>query len=356
MSQRKASLLAEAEGRGLEAKPTMTIKALEELLAANPPKAETASKQASAADSPDPDEQEVLSDDSPEGPVEDEDKTFTKAGKRSAKAAAEAEAEAARQARRQTSDDEPAKPSKPAKPVKPPRSKLERRSKGYRRAHQQLEANKVYDLAEAVEAIIKTSTTKFDSSVEVAVALGVDVRQADQNIRSSVTLPAGSGRRLRIAVIGSADDLQAGQQAGADVIGDDDFWQNLDQGQFNFDLLIATPQSMAKLGPYAKLLGPRGLMPNPKSGTVTRDVARAVTEAKLGRVEYRADETGVVHLAVGKVSFGSQKLTDNLQAFLADLRANQPSSLKGKIYIKSIYLTTTMGPSLRLANNAGVRA
>ena len=352
MSQRKASLLAEAEGRGLEAKPTMTIKALEELLAANPAAADDADANSPVeSNQPDQTDQPVKE---AELEGEDEDKTFTKAGKRSAKAVAETEAEAARQARRQADSDE--EPAKPKKPIHPPRSRLERRGKGYRQAHKQLEIAKVYDLSEAVEAIIKTAVTKFDSSVEVAVALGVDIRQADQNIRSSVILPAGSGRRLKIAVVGSADDLQAGQQAGADIISDDDFWQNLDQGQFNFDLLIATPQSMAKLGPYAKFLGPRGLMPNPKSGTVTRDVARAVTEAKLGRVEYRADETGVVHLAIGKVSFGSQKLTDNLQAFLADLRANQPSTLKGKTYIKSIYLTTTMGPSLRLANNAGARA
>ncbi len=356
MSQRKADLLDQATSRGLNVSPTMTIKALEALLVANPAADDDGLSVSGPVelDESDPDDQPVKD---AGAETEDEDKTFTKAGKRSAKAVAEAGAEAARQARHQATDDEPAElVTKPTKSVKPPRSRLERRSKGYRQAHQQLEADKVYDLPEAVEAIIKTSTTKFDSSVEVAVALGVDVRQADQNIRSSVTLPAGSGRRLRIAVIGSADDLQAGQQAGADIIGDDDFWQNLDRSQFNFDLLIATPQSMAKLGPYAKLLGPRGLMPNPKSGTLTRDVARAVTEAKLGRVEYRADETGVVHLAIGKVSFGPQKLADNLQAFLADLRANQPSSLKGKIYIKSIYLTTTMGPSLRLANNAGGRA
>lgn len=352
MSQRKSDLLDEAANRGLKTSPTMTIKALEELLAANPAIDETQAEEADKADLVAPAETETTAANATEEPGEEEEKTFAKAGKRSAKAVAEVEAEAARQARRQAADDQPAKPKKP---VKPPRSRLERRSKGYRQAQEQLEAKEVYDLQPAVEAIVKTSTTKFDSSVEVAVSLGVDVRQADQNIRSSVILPAGSGRRLKIAVVGSAADLEAGQKAGADIIGDDNFWQNLERGQFDFDLLVATPQSMAKLGPYAKFLGPRGLMPNPKSGTVTRDVARAVTEAKSGRVEYRADETGVVHLAIGKVSFGPQKLADNLQAFLADLRANQPATLKGKTYIKSIHLTTTMGPSIRLAANAGAR-
>lgn len=342
MSQRKADLITEATSRGLEVTPTMTIKVLEELLAANPPKEEAPVEGTDAADQPEAEAEEP-----------DEDRTFAKAGKRSAKAVAEAEAETARQTRRQTAETEA---EKPKKPIIPPRPKIERRSKAYRQAHQQLTPQKVYDLSEALEVIVKTATTKFDSSVEVAVALGVDVRQADQNIRSSVVLPSGSGRRLRIAVVGSPEDLAAGQKAGADIVADDNFWQNLDRGQFDFDLLVATPQSMAKLGPYAKVLGPRGLMPSPKSGTVTKDVARAVGEAKSGRVEYRADETGVIHLAVGKVSFGPQKLADNLSAFLTDLRANQPSTLKGKTYIKSIYLTTTMGPSLRLANNAGPRA
>ena len=332
MSQRKANLISEAQTRGLTVVPTMTIKQLEELLAANP--------------SPPTDVETDSADDQTD---EADDQSFAKAGKRSAKAVAEAEAESERQARRQEAGE--AKPKGP--PAKPPRSRLERRGKNYRQAREQINRGQTYDLPEAVALVIKTATAKFDSSVEVAVALGVDIRQADQNIRSAVSLPAGSGRRLRIAVAGSSEDMVAAKAAGADLIADDDFWQDLDRGQFDFDLLIATPQIMAKLGPYAKLLGPRGLMPNPKSGTVTRDVVRVLGEAKSGRVEYRADETGVVHLAIGKVSFGPDKLATNLQAFLADLRSNQPASLKGKTYIKSIYLTTTMGPSVRLANNAG---
>ena len=339
MSQRKSDLLELAKERGLDVSSTTTIPELKQLLAANPAPA--------ADDTESIDEVEIEAGPATESEPADadsDDQVFAKAGKRSAKVVADAEAEATRQARRQSDQTEPAK----TKPIKPPRSRLERRSKKYRQVHKQLTPSQVHDLPAAVELVLKTSTTKFDSSVEVAVALGVDVRQADQNIRSSVILPAGSGRQLRVAVAGEPADLEAGQAAGADLIADDGFWQQLDKGQIDFDILIATPQTMARLGPHAKLLGPRGLMPNPKSGTVTKDVARAVTEAKSGRVEYRADETGVVNLAIGKVSFGPDKIADNLQAFLVDLRSNQPSSLKGKTYIKSIYLTTTMGPSVRL--------
>ena len=349
MSQRKADLVQTARDQGLDVTPTMTIKEIEALLAANPAPGPAESQ----PDGMDSDSTMELAEGEPT--VDEVGQTFAKAGKRSAKVVAEAEAEAARQARHQADPDAETK-APPKKPVKPPRSQLERRGRKYRQAQQQIDPRQVYDLPTAIDLVIKTSTTKFDSSVEVAVALGVDVRQADQNIRSAVLLPAGSGRRLRIAVAGEANDLTAAKAAGADLVADNDFWQNLDQGQCDFDLLIATPQIMARLGPYAKLLGPRGLMPNPKSGTVTRDVARAVDEAKAGRVEYRADETGVIHLAIGKVSFGPDKLGANLQAFLVDLRSNQPASLKGKTYIRSIYLTTTMGPSVRLANSAGVEA
>ncbi len=347
MSQRKADLVQTARDRGLDITPTMTIKEIEALLAANP--ASEPEPPLPPAE-PEPDATEPVVGET----IDDEaDQTFAKAGKRSAKAVAEAEAEATRQVRHQADAEIQ---DKPKKLVKPSRSWLERRGRKYRQAQQQIDPRQVYDLPTAVDLIIKTSTTKFDSTVEVAVALGVDIRQADQNIRSAVVLPSGSGRRLRIAVAGEADDLTAAKAAGADLVADDDFWQSLDRGQCDFDLLIATPQIMARLGPYAKLLGPRGLMPNPKSGTVTRDVVRAVAEAKAGRVEYRADETGVIHLAIGKVSFGSDKLVVNLQAFLVDLRSNQPASLKGKTYIKSIYLTTTMGPSVRLVNSAGADA
>ncbi|HPR09247.1 MAG TPA: 50S ribosomal protein L1 [Candidatus Saccharibacteria bacterium] len=229
----------------------------------------------------------------------------------------------------------------PKQPVKPTRTRLERRSKGYRKAAEQVDKTKLYSLKEALELATKTSPTKFDASVELHINLGVDPRQADQNIRSSLVLPAGTGKTVRVAVF--ADD----KAEGADLNGVDDIIKQLEKGQINFDTLIATPANMAKLGKYARLLGPRGLMPNPKSGTVTTDVAKAVQEAKAGRVEYRVDSTGIVHLSVGKVSFGGDKLLKNATAVMDSIKSNKPQSLKGN-YIKTIHITTTMGPSVKV--------
>jgi ribosomal protein L1 len=177
------------------------------------------------------------------------------------------------------------------------------------------------------------------------VNLGVDPKQADQNIRENLVLPAGTGKAVRIAVM--AEDDQATTAAGADITKSEDLLAQLDKEEINFDILIATPGSMAKLGKYARLLGPRGLMPNPKSGTVTSDVAKAVKEAKAGKVEYRVDESGIVHLGIGKVSFGQAKISQNAEAAISSIKGAKPASLKG-IYIKSAYLTTTMGPSVKV--------
>ncbi|HUB93997.1 MAG TPA: 50S ribosomal protein L1 [Verrucomicrobiae bacterium] len=228
--------------------------------------------------------------------------------------------------------------------MKPTRSRLERRSKGYRKAAEQIEKGKVYGLADALELLTKTSNIKFDASVELHVNLGVDPRQADQNIRASIVLPQGTGKKVRVAVF--ADD----KADGADLSGVEAITKDLEKGVINFDVLIATPANMAKLGKYARLLGPRGLMPNPKSGTVTQDVAKAVQEAKGGRVEYRVDSTGIVHLAVGKVSFGGNKLLENVQMVLTSIKSAKPTSVKGN-YIKAIHITTTMGPSITVATN-----
>jgi len=176
------------------------------------------------------------------------------------------------------------------------------------------------------------------------VNLGVDPRQADQNIRANLVLPQGTGKNVRVAVF--ADD----KVDGADLAGIEAITAELEKGTINFDILVATPANMAKLGKYARLLGPRGLMPNPKSGTVTADVAKAVAEAKAGRVEYRVDSTGIVHLAVGKVSFGGAKLLENAQAVMASIRSAKPASVKGN-YVKAIHVTTTMGPSILVAAN-----
>jgi len=271
----------------------------------------------------------------------------TKAGKHSAKAQREAEAEEARQERKETGEvaETEARIKKGPKPVARPM--VERRGKAYRKAFEQLEKGKTYSLGEALELATKTSASKFDSSVELHINLGVDPRQADQNIRATVSLPHGTGKTIRVAVFAPSDAHAAAKKAGADIIGEDDFLAQLDKEQLNFDVLISTPQLMPKLGKYARLLGPRGLMPNPKSGTVATNVAKAVEEAKAGRVEYRVDKQSIVHLAIGKVSFGGVKLADNAKAFFDSLQSVKPSSLKSA-YIKSVSVTTTMGPGIKV--------
>jgi len=283
--------------------------------------------------------------DAPEAPEAEatevtEEKATAKAGKRSAKALKEAEEKQAKEERKAEGVD--AEEAKPKQPVKPTRSRLERRGKKFREAATLVEKGKTYTLAEAIALAKKTNTAKFDASVELHINLNVDPRHADQNIRDNLVLPAGTGKAVRVAVL---DDEKV---AGADLSGVEAILKDLEKGTINFDILIATPAQMPKLGKYARVLGPRGLMPNPKSGTVTTDVAKAVKEAKAGRVEYRVDSTGIVHIAVGKVSFTEAQLLDNVKAVLASLRANKPSSVKST-YVKAINLTTTMGPGISVA-------
>jgi len=281
-------------------------------------------------------------------------KSVAKAGKRSAKAVEAAEEKAAKEERKavKAGDDvEAAADSKPKQPKKPTRSRLERSGKKFRKLAEQIEKDKVYSIDEAIALAIKTSPTKFDATVELHVNLGVDPRHADQNIRDSLVLPAGTGKTVKIAVYGDEEATKAAKAAGADLAGEDDVAKQLDKGTFDFDILIATPAFMPKLGKYARMLGPRGLMPNPKSGTVTNDVAKAVAEAKAGRVEYRVDSTGIVHLGVGKVSFGDTKLSQNVQAVFASLKSNRPQSVKGN-YVNAIHITTTMGPSITVETNS----
>ena len=280
-----------------------------------------------------------------EAKVEEDVKSTAKAGKRSAKALAEAEEKEAKQERKKEPQAQAAK--KPAVTKKPTRPKHERAGKKYREAYKLIDKSKTYPLAEALALIVKTSTTKFDSSVDLHVNLGVDPRQADQNVRDSVVLPAGTGKSVRIAAFVEGDDIKTAKDAGADIAGADELTAALDKEDINFDVLVATPTLMARLGKYARLLGPRGLMPNPKSGTVTTDVANAIKEAKAGKVEYRVDEAGIVHLPIGKVSFGDAKLAENANVVVASIKSAKPSSLKGN-YVKSAYLTTTMGPSIRI--------
>ncbi|MFZ1249385.1 MAG: 50S ribosomal protein L1 [Candidatus Saccharimonadales bacterium] len=320
MAKKKNELLAEAEALNLEMSAKNTVAELSEAV-----------EKANEAEATE------------ENTAPQAEKKLAKAGKRSAKGLEEAEAKLEK-IESQKNRDEEAEATKVHKPVTPTRSRLERRSKGYRKAAELIQKDKVHTLKEALELATKTSSVKFDASVELHVNLGVDPRQADQNIRANLVLPQGTGKSVRVAVF--ADD----KAENADVSGVEEIMKQLDKGEINFDTLIATPTNMPKLGKYARLLGPRGLMPNPKSGTVTTDVNKAVAEAKAGRVEYRVDSTGIVHLAVGKVSFGGVKLLENAQAVMASIKSAKPQSVKGT-YIKAIHVTTTMGPSITVNPN-----
>jgi large subunit ribosomal protein L1 len=277
-----------------------------------------------------------------------------KAGKRSEKSLKEAEEKAEKEARKEAGDTTPqseeaeAHVKKGPKPVTRP--KCERRGKKYQEAAKKIEKDTIYPLADALKLASKTSPAKFDASVEVHVRLGVDPRQADQNVRATVSLPHGTGKDVHVAVFAPESEHAAAKKAGADIVGDEEFMKQLDKEELNFDILVATPQYMPKLGKYARLLGPRGLMPNPKSGTVAADVAKAVTEAKAGKVEYRVDKQAIVHLSIGKVSFGADKLADNAKSFFDSLNSQKPSSLKG-IYVKSVNITTAMGPGIKVETN-----
>lgn len=278
-----------------------------------------------------------------------------KAGKRSEKAIKEAEEQAEKEARKEAGDTTPQSEEaeshikKGPKPVTRPR--IERRGKSYREVAKKIESGKAYTLAEALKLAAETNPAKFDASVEIHVVLGVDPRQADQNVRSTVSLPHGTGKTVRVAAYVPAEEAEAATKAGADVAGEDAVQKLLDKEQLDFDILVATPQMMPKLGKYARLLGPRGLMPNPKSGTVATNVAKAVKEAKGGRVEYRVDKQAIVHLSVGKVSFGGDKLTENAKAFFESLNSVKPTTLKSS-YIRTVNVTTTMGPGIKVDQNS----
>ena len=197
----------------------------------------------------------------------------------------------------------------------------------------------------ACEVVRDTATVKFDPTVEAHVRLGVDVRHADQIVRGTVSLPSGTGKTVRVLCFVGGDKAQEARDAGADFVGGDDLVQRIQQGWTDFDVAVATPDMMSKVGPLGRILGPRGLMPNPKSGTVTFDVGRAVREVKGGRVEYRTDKSGIVHVAIGKASFATAALEQNLAALMDALVRSKPSAAKGQ-YLRTLYLSTTMGPSV----------
>lgn len=333
---KKAELLEEAQKLGLEVSEKNTIAEIQEQI--------DNSKQQTEVEEVETKDSGSKTEDSTDGKV-----VTAKAGKRSEKGQKEAAAKAEKIEAQKTGEHSDHEEDERKKgPAPKTRSKLDRRSKGYKKAYELIEANREYTLKEAAEVLPKTSSVKFDSSVELHINLGVDPRQADQNIRGTVALPHGTGKDVKIAVFAPADQHEAAKKAGADIVGEDEFLQQLDKEQINFDVLIATPQLMAKLGKYARLLGPKGLMPNPKSGTVTAKVADAVKEAKAGKVEFRVDKQSIVHLSVGKVSFKPEQILENTKTVLRAISDAKPSSVKNT-YIQKVWMTTTMGPSVRIA-------
>jgi large subunit ribosomal protein L1 len=210
----------------------------------------------------------------------------------------------------------------------------------------QIEAGKLYSLSDAISLAKKIAFAKFDETVEVTMVLGVDPRKADQLVRGTIVLPNGLGKSKRVAVIaGTPEKQREAQEAGADEVGGDDLVEKIKGGYLNFEALIATPDVMRSVGTLGKILGPRGLMPNPKTGTVTPDIANAVRETKAGKVEYRVDKTGVIHVPVGKVSFSPEKITENAKALIDAVIKAKPATAKGR-YVKKVNVSTTMGPGI----------
>lgn len=280
-------------------------------------------------------------------PTDEHESKVAKAGKRSAKSIAETEEKLKKEERKESGEETAAVSHRAHKPA---RSRLERAGKKLREASKLVNKEVAYSLKDAVELAIKTNVATFDATVEVHVNLNVDPRQADQNLRDTLVMPNGTGKTVRVAVLADVDEAKEAKSAGADIAGHEDLLKEIEKGILSFDILIATPALMPKLGKYARTLGPKGLMPNPKSGTVTTDVKKAVSEAKAGRVEYRVDSSGIVHVGVGKVSFGATKLEQNIQALFNSIKGNKPTSIKG-LFVKNITIATTMGPGIKVASN-----
>jgi large subunit ribosomal protein L1 len=225
-----------------------------------------------------------------------------------------------------------------------------KRSKAYRTAAEKIDADNLYSPLEAVRLAKETSTTKYDATVEVAFVLGVDPRKADQMVRGTVNLPHGTGKTARVLVFATGDRAEQAKQAGADYVGSDDLLEKIQGGWLDFDSVVATPDLMGKVGRLGKVLGPRGLMPNPKTGTVTMDVAKAVTEIKGGKIEFRTDKHANLHFIIGKTSFSEQNLVENYAAALDEVLRLKPSSAKGR-FLKKATVSTTMGPGIPVDPN-----
>lgn len=225
---------------------------------------------------------------------------------------------------------------------------MKKKSKKYAEALSKLEKGKLYSLEEAVKLVKETSTSKFDGTVEIAVRLNLDTKKNDQQLRGAIVLPHGTGKAKKVLVLAKGDAAKAAQEAGADFVGDMDMITKIEkENWFEFDVIIATPEMMPLLGKLGKVLGPKGLMPNPKTGTVTVDTKKAVEDVKKGRVEYRTDSYANVHALVGKVSFEEEKLQDNIKAFMDIIIKSKPQAAKG-VYLKSVSIASTMGPGIKI--------
>ncbi len=223
--------------------------------------------------------------------------------------------------------------------------------KKYNESVKLIEKAKLYELNEACDIAVKSATAKFDETVEIHVRLGVDSRHADQQVRGAVILPNGTGKTVRTLVLTKGDNAKAAEEAGSDYVGAEELIAKIqNEGWLDFDVVIATPDMMGMVGRLGKVLGPRGLMPTPKAGTVTPDVARAVTEAKAGKIEYKLDKTNIIHCPVGKASFGAEKLAENIDTLMSAIAKAKPAAAKGQ-YIKSCVIATTMGPGIKVATS-----
>ena len=224
---------------------------------------------------------------------------------------------------------------------------MAKRGKKFTEAIKLVDNTKLYDAKEAIELAKKTSTTNFDATVEVAFRLGINTKKNDEQVRGAVVLPNGTGKTQRVLVFAKGEKLKEAEAAGADYVGDADFINKIQQGWFEFDVIVATPDMMGEVGKLGRVLGPKGLMPNPKSGTVTFDVAKAIDEIKAGKVEYRLDKTNIIHVPVGKVSFGGEKLAENFAALMDAIVKAKPAAAKGQ-YLRSVTVASTMGPGVKI--------
>lgn len=334
MAKKKADLIAEAQAAGLDVGDSNTVAEIKEAL-----------KEAETQPTP----EETLK------AKKAEAKQAKKTPKDDDAGAKETEKDPSSEATKTEDEASARKAAAQKREQQRRRSRLERAGKQYRNAHTLVEKGKEYNLEEAVVLLAKTSYAKFDAAVEMHINLGIDPKQADQAVRGTVTLPHGNGKTQRIAVYASEADQKKAKTAGADVVGNEQLAKQIKQEQFDFDILVATPDVMSELGKFAKILGPKGLMPNPKSGTVTQDIAQTVKELKSGRVEFRNDPTGIVHQVIGRVSFDSSHLRENAVALLRTIHQAKPSGVK-VTYIQKIWLTTSMGPSIKLDVNEALKA